>query len=163
MTLWAQASKDKQELINLSIKQGEKQAVILDKVRNHQGVTATEANRDLTDEIIFYLGPEKWKFGVKRLFKDIGIAKRETGFHFTRRIIAIGFFFGVILLPKILVLCVDDLTLSIGYFDIVGGLLALVSRQGGCQVASNGQWCKKYYHPPYRIFNALQHSGSIFW
>lgn len=125
ITIWAQKAKDKREERDFLIRKATLQKEATENARDAKGGHELEANQNKFIEIERnYFG---LKFHYKKTFIDKGLAVRSTGFHFTRRLIAIMVMVSTILFPKILPMINPDFTIIIGYVETIRGFWPFLS------------------------------------
>ena len=119
ITLLSQKAKDKREERDFLIKKATLQKEDTREARDAKGGHESDANQNKYIEIERnYFGI---KFHYKKTFIDKGLAVRSTGFHFTRRLIALIVMVSTLLLPKLLPIFSSDITIIIGYVETIRG------------------------------------------
>lgn len=124
MKLWANKQEDnraEREFYLNTIKEQGKQKK---DVREYEGVPVTEQNRIKKTIRKFYIWGKS--FGWEFSSNDSGKYKASTGFHITRRIIALSCVFSIIVLPIILP-TFANVSVTFGYIENSWSLLPFVN------------------------------------
>jgi hypothetical protein len=126
MTMWARKAQDQKDERDFLLKRATENRRAKNDARKYAGGHESEASRDfLVEERRKIFKWDVWSYRKKLV--DKGTAVRSTGFHATRRFIAVAVILSVIFLPKILPLFIDNLTVMVGYYENVSSFLPWVS------------------------------------
>ena len=124
MKLWANRQEDNRAEREFYLKTITEQSKEKKDVREYEGVPVTEQNRIKTSARKFYVWGKT--FGWESSSNDSGKYKASTGFHITRRIIALSCVFSIIVLPIILPVFYDA-SVTFGYIENSWSLLPFVN------------------------------------
>jgi hypothetical protein len=161
MTMWARKSQDAKEEREYLLKRATENRKATNDARKYAGGHESEANRDFFVEIQRKIG--KWHlWSYKKKLLDTGTAVRTTGFHATRRFIAIMVIMSVVFIPKILPLFINDLTVMVGYYENLVSFLPWVSDREAIQWVAYGSGNKVIMITPMEMNLVYAITGFFF-
>jgi len=159
ITLWKNSQEDRRAERENTLKIASVNNRSTKQAREYEGIPVTEQNRIRKSKKVFKIFGKE--FGWESSVNDTGKYKASTGFHITRRIIALTCVFCVIVLPMLLPVFYN-ITYSYGYIENTWSMLPWVDETPVVKWISFGDGINNVVVTPLMINVMLSIIGLFF-